>query len=125
MSFKPNNALIWCEIPVSDLDKAVTFYSKVFGYDLTIDTNGINPLAMLPTADGMGVAGHLYAGKPAASGSGPTVHLAVPDTLESAMAGWKDAGGTVLSEPIAIPPGRFAYGVDPDGNSVGMFEPAA
>ncbi|MFC6655736.1 hypothetical protein ACFQEX_09535 [Roseibium salinum] len=31
------------------------------------------------------------------------------------------AGGDVISDPIAIPGGRFAYGIDPDGNSIGMF----
>jgi predicted enzyme related to lactoylglutathione lyase len=31
------------------------------------------------------------------------------------------AGGKVVSDPIAIPAGRFAYCLDPDGNSFGLF----
>jgi len=35
----------WVEIPVTDMDKAVAFYNRVFGYDMTIDTAGPNPMA--------------------------------------------------------------------------------
>jgi predicted enzyme related to lactoylglutathione lyase len=34
-------------------------------------------------------------------------------------------GGKVLSPVITIPPGRFAYATDPDGNSIGLFEPVS
>ena len=30
-------------------------------------------------------------------------------------------GGTVVSPVIEIPAGRFAYCLDPDGNSIGLF----
>ena len=36
----------------------------------------------------------------------------------------KQAGGTVVSPIIQIPPGRFFYATDPDGNSIGLFEVA-
>ena len=32
-----------------------------------------------------------------------------------------EAGGKVVSDPISIPDGRFAYTLDPDGNSFGLF----
>lgn len=124
MTFKPANALVWCEIPVTDMDAAKAFYEAVFTYDLNLNEEGPNPMLELPF-EGPSVAGHLYPGKPASDGSGPTVHLAIPDKLEDAMARCEEAGGTVLSPPIAIPPGRFAYIQDLDGNSVGLFEPAA
>ena len=122
MSFKPQNALVWAEIPVGDLGRAVSFYNTVFGYALHVDESGPNPIAILPTADGKGTAGHLYQGKPAKDGTGATVHLATPDGLEAAVARFADAGGKVLSDPVTIPGGRFAYGLDPDGNSIGLFE---
>lgn len=115
--------VVWSEIPVSDMTRAVDFYNEVFGWEMRIDETGPNPMATL--GGNMNTAGgHLYPGKPAA-GNGPTVHVAVPDSLEAAVARCKAAGGTVLSEPIAIPPGRFAYALDPDGNSLGLFEAAA
>ena len=122
MSFTPDNALVWGEIPVRDLDRGMAFYSAVFGYELKSEDAGPNPLAFLPH-DQTGIAGHLYPGKPAAPGTGPTLHLAVPDTLEAAADRCWKAGGTVKSEPIAMPAGRFQYVEDPDGNSIGLFEP--
>lgn len=125
MTDHTNNALVWAEIPVTDMEKSVTFYSKVFGYTLTIDESGPNPMAVFPSKDAMGiVAGHLYPGKPASDGQGPTAHLTVPGKLEDAMARCTEAGGQVRSPIITIPPGRFAYAQDIDGNSIGLFEMA-
>ncbi len=121
MSFTPENFTVWAEIPVTDIDRAISFYNKVFNTDLKKDESGPNPMAMFPTATPGGVAGHLYTGKPAPEGSGPTVHLASPDKLEDALDRVKEAGGHVVSEPISIPAGRFAYCLDPDGNSIGLF----
>ena len=63
----------------------------------------------------------LIPGKPAPDGTGPTIHLACPDTLEDALERVTKAGGRVVSDPISIPAGRFAYCLDPDGNSIGVF----
>ena len=122
MSFSPANAVVWSEIPVTDLDRGMAFYSKVFGYELKVDNSCPNPIAFIPTKDADGVAGHLYPGKPASDGTGPTIHFEVPDTLEATADRCKAAGGTLIHEPITIPPGRFQYATDPDGNSIGLFE---
>lgn len=123
MSFRPKNTTVWAEIPVTDLEKSMTFYSAVTGCELTLDETGPNPMAIFQPEDmSAGVAGHLYPGKPAADGSGPTVHLATDASLEEAMTRVKDAGGVVLSPAISIPSGRFFYGQDLDGNSFGLFE---
>lgn len=56
--------IVWGEIPVTDMEKSVAFYNEVFGYQMTIDTSGPNPMAVL--GSGMNTAGgHLYPGKPA------------------------------------------------------------
>ena len=114
--------IVWGEIPVTDLEKSVAFYSEVFGYQMTIDTSGPNPMAVL--GSGMNTAGgHLYPGKPASDG-GSTIHLGLPDALEAGIARCTKAGGEVIGAPITIPAGRFAYAKDLDGNSIGLFEPA-
>ncbi len=117
--------VVWTEIPVTDLDRAQAFYSDVFGWQMARDDTGPNPMVLFST-DAAGVHGHLYPGMPAADGQGPTLHLMVSDTVEAAVDRVKAAGGTVLPIPvITIPPGRFAYAQDPDGNSLGLFEPKA
>ncbi len=125
MSFVPKYALVWCEIPTTDLEKSVAFYNAVMDYNLTINNDGPNPMALLPVEDmATGTGGHIYPGKPAGDGSGPTVHLAVPDTLDATAKRWKAEGGTVLSEAITIPGGSFIYATDLDGNSIGLFKAA-
>lgn len=113
--------VVWTEIPVTDIDKGTAFYSAVFGFTMQRDDTGPNPMVNF-TSDMSGISGHLYPGKPA-SGEGPTIHLALPGTLEDGIAKCAAEGGTVLSPAISIPPGRFAYALDPDGNSIGLFEP--
>lgn len=116
--------VVWSEIPVTDMAKAMEFYSAVFGYQLTLDDTGPNPMAVLGNMMS-GVGGHLYPGKPATDGQGPTIHLAVNGKVEDAAERVTKAGGTVLSPAIDIPPGRFIYAQDLDGNSLGLFEPKA
>lgn len=123
MSYLPQNFLVWGELPVSDLKKAVQFYAQVTGADLTIDESGPNPMAVFRRADGQsGVALHLYSGRPADKGTGPTLHIAAEGQVEQIMDRVKKAGGQVVSDPIRIPAGLFFYAIDPDGNSVGFFE---
>lgn len=120
MSAQP--IVVWSEIPVSDMKKAVAFYNEVFDWQMTIDESGPNPMAIL--GGNMNTAGgHLYPGTPA-SGDGPTVHIAVSDRLEDATIRCRKAGGKVIGDIVTIPPGRFVYANDPDGNSIGLFEPA-
>ena len=120
MTQKPT--VVWTEIPVRDLDKAQVFYETVFGFNMARDSSGPNDLVNFD-AEMSGIGGHLYPGVPAAE-NGPTLHLAVPDNLEAAIVRCKEAGGAVVSPAITIPPGRFAYATDPDGNSLGLFETA-
>lgn len=116
------NTCVWFEIPVTDLDRARAFYSAVLKRDLARHDEGPNPMVAFTDMSDAGVSGHLYPGKPAAPGTGPTIHLATPDGLDATAARVRDAGGAVLSDPIKIPFGSFFYATDPDGNSIGFFD---
>lgn len=120
MTYTPENFMIWFEIPVADFEKSVAFYNEVFKTQLTVQDAGPNPIAMFPVQEG-GRSGHLYPGKPAARGTGSTVHLACPDKLEDTMERLVNAGGEVVTDPIELPVGRFVYCLDPDGNSISLF----
>lgn len=123
----PPNAAVWFEIPVTNMGGGKALCAVVLDTELAVldtelkdDNTGPNPFAILPTSD-QGVAGHLYPGKPAASGAGNTVHFASPEPLEAALERVKQIGGEVTREIFTIPPGRLAYRLDPDGNSIGLF----
>ncbi|MGB3406697.1 MAG: VOC family protein [Jannaschia sp.] len=115
------HAIIWAEIPVRNLSKGRTFYESVLQVDMPVETMGPNETAVFPHTEAGGVSGHLYEGKPAGDGRGPSVSLVVRDALPDVMARVRAAGGTVLSEAITIPAGQFFYANDPDGNSISFF----
>ena len=119
---EPRHAVVWAEIPVTDLARAKAFYGAVLERELADEAGGPNPMARLPAGSEQAVAGHLYPGAPAPRGTGPTVHLSVAGRAEAAMERVREAGGTVVGEVVEIPAGRFFYALDPDGNSVGFFE---
>lgn len=125
MSFAPNNSIAWFELPVSDLDKGIAFYTAVTGATVRKEQMGPDETAVFKPADPMkGVAGHLYVGKPAGDGTGPTVHLYAQGKAEDIVEKVTAAGGKIVSPIVQIPPGRFFYATDPDGNSIGLFEAA-
>jgi len=118
--FTPVNAAVWFEIPVTDMARAKAFYGAVLQTQLKDDNTGPNPMSLFPAMNDLSVAGHLSPGKPA-KGTGSTIHLAAPEPLEDTLKRVGENGGKVVSDIVTIPPGRFAYCEDPDGNSVGFF----
>ncbi len=125
MRFVPQNMTVWIEIPVTDLRRAILFYETITGGSLKIQDMGGTEIAVFEVSEpASGVAGHLYQGKPSMPGQGATIHLATEGALEDTMTRVKKAGGQVVSDPHSLPEGRFAYCLDPDGNSIGVFEAA-
>ncbi len=124
MTHSPDNPVVWTEIPVRDIERGIAFYRAVFDFSLTLDESGPNPMAMFKS-DTTGVSGHIYPGTPSEGGKGPTIHMIVPDTLEAAADRCWKAGGTVQGDPFPLPSGRFQYAIDPDGNSIGLYQPTA
>lgn len=114
--------VVWTEIAVTDLPRATAFYAAVFRYPMIEQNMSGQPEVYFDNGMG-GASGHLYQGTP--STGGMVIHLAIPDRLEDAMTRCSEAGGQVTSPAIAIPHGRFCYAKDPDGNGIGLFEPAA
>ncbi|MBA3518851.1 MAG: VOC family protein [Rhizobiales bacterium] len=121
-SVTPEHSMVWFEIPVTDMERSKAFYATVLRTSFHDDNTGPNPMAIFATKNmESGLSRHLYPGKPAAEGNGNTIHLAAPEPLEEALQRVGESGGRVLSPILKIPPGRFAYCLDPDGNSIGLF----
>lgn len=121
MTYPVKDTVVWCEIPVTDLDHGIAFYSAVFDSEMKLTEMGPNPVSFFPKQGENDVSGHIYPGKPAQNGEGPSVHLHAPDTLEATVARAKEAGAEIIGPIIALPFGRFQYAIDPFGNSLGIF----
>ena len=116
------NAVAWFEIPVRDLDRAQTFYSRLLGAPLRREAMGANTLAVFPYNGGVG--GCLLAGADVVepSSSGTLVFLDAGPSLDGALARVDAAGGRVATPKVQLPDGMgcYAHITDTEGNRVGL-----
>lgn len=106
------------DIPVTDLAKAAEFYSGLFGWQIA-EVPGFEgyPMWQAPNQiSGGGLA-------PRSDGfTQPRSYVEV-DSIDETVAKAKDAGATVAMEKSEISPTSWwAVIVDPDGNSIGLYE---
>ncbi len=121
-----NNAVGWFEIPVSDMNRAMSFYETVL--DLKMDRNQMGPLDMawFPwKEDGLGSPGSLVHHeefyKPSADGV--LIYLtAHSGDLGNELARVEPAGGKVLQPKTKISDeyGFMALILDSEGNRVAL-----
>jgi len=116
------NALNWFEIPVSNFDRAKSFYEKVLGTVIEKLEMGPVTMGMLST-DQNAVGGaivHGDGGSP--SSNGTLVYLNGGDDLAPLLARVQQAGGTVMVPKTEIGNdfGFFARFLDSEGNKVGL-----
>jgi uncharacterized protein len=118
-----HGTLTWNELMTPDVDGALAFYEKIFGWK----GNNVGTAGMEYTEIKLGdraVGGAMkppMAGMPAAWG----VYFAVDDCDKAAEVA-QSKGGSVMQPPTDIPPGRFAVLVDPAGaffNVIKMAQP--
>lgn len=120
------NMVGWFEIPVSDMERAMTFYEKVF--DVTLSRNKIKEvdMAWFPyVKDGNGSAGTLVHNEEfyTPSQSGVLVYfMSRGDDLTVELSRVEEAGGKVLVEKTAISDehGFMAVFEDTEGNRVAL-----
>lgn len=117
------NALNWFEIPVTDFDRAVTFYNTVLGIDMRRqEFNGVmNGVLPYDSGDHRGVGGSLIHDprvKPARDGI--TVYLNVDGKMDAVLARVANAGGQIALPKTDIGMGHIALIIDSEGNRVGL-----
>ena len=118
-----SNALNWFEIPVTDMDRAQTFYETILGRTLRRENFGGEVLAVFPhDKPGAGGALQLAANSPAPAGSGVRIYLDCMPRIDAVLARVEAAGGTVVAPKSALPPGMgfIAHLRDTEGNEVGL-----
>jgi len=123
-------AVSWNELNTRDPEGAKAFYGAVFGWGFQDDDMGqMGIYTTLKLGEDMvgGILNMTERGVPEEIPPHWLAYFAVEDadaTIEQA----KQAGGSVMVEPIDIPPGRFAILTDPHGASfavIALNEPAA
>lgn len=113
------------ELSTNDIDAAIDFYSKLFGWRIEDADTGGGPRYWLINHDGAakGRNGGMRELSPEQEGVPP--HWMPYFTVESvsdAIEKVDGAGGTAHAGPIEIPSGRIAVLGDPQGPIFGIFE---
>jgi uncharacterized protein len=119
------HSFVWVDIPVSDLDRAILFYSGVLGHQVTREGGPGFQFGLLPHGNN-DVAGCVYVadGDNAPSRTGPLVYLNVDGRMEQAVEAVSQLGGQVLQAPHPIGPhGWRALVLDSEGNRVALHTP--
>lgn len=109
----------WFEIPVTDLDRAATFYGAVFQQTLA---SMEGPGSMRVFMNGEVPFGAVsISAENAASSTGVRIFLDAQGDLDGMLARVEKAGGTVALPKTSIGQyGFIAHIVDLDGNTVGL-----
>jgi hypothetical protein len=115
------NRVVWVDIPVLDLDRAIRFYSVVLGAPVKKEVTPGPVLGILPH-ENEAVSGCLIqkeGEKPA--GYGPLLYLNVEGRLDQALAAVSANGGKVIEPTHEIGPYGFrAIILDSEGNRVAL-----
>jgi predicted enzyme related to lactoylglutathione lyase len=115
------NTIVWCDIPVVDLDRAVRFYSAVLGKPVNKQEYPGMSIGLLPGTDA-DVTGCLHkSDTDRPSDHGLLVYLNCDGRLDDAVAAVTANGGKVLQAKHAIGPHGFrAILMDTEGNRVAL-----
>jgi predicted enzyme related to lactoylglutathione lyase len=117
---QPLGTPTWIDLGVPDLDRALTFYGSVFGWEFDVgpEEYGRYTTCLLR---GRRVTA-LSAMHDPGAGCFWNVYLATPDCDRTAERA-REAGGTLLSEPMDVmDQGRMAIVRDPVGAQFGLWE---
>lgn len=114
------NRIVWCDIPVADLDRASAFYRGVLAIGVdTVDFNG-TVFAIFEHDEGNGgclVPESGYAG----STKGPLIYMNVDRRIRDAVAQVEALGGKVLEAIHPIGPHGFrAIVLDSEGTRIAL-----
>jgi len=122
--------IVWADIPVKDLQRAIEFYGHVTGHLLTMMPGTDDTVAVISgAASGEGeriVSADLYVGG-TPSHEGTTIYLGSNGDIDGMLARVPEAGGRVLQEKqfMGDMVGWIAFVEDSEGNRIGIQQPGA
>lgn len=113
------NRAVWFDIPVSDLDRAASFYKAVLGVGVDKETYGDFSFCVIEHQDGNG--GCLVQSEAEIAAGGVMIYLNVNGRIRDAVSKVVPNGGTVIEDPHSIGPHGFrAVILDSEGNRVAL-----
>jgi len=114
--------MVWFEIPVLDMDRAVAFHEAVFQIKLTRQVVAGLDCAFLPE-DSATQGGFIKRDDFTPSTSGVAIYFEVGDEMEAVLERAAANGGRILYGKNLISPeiGYDAAFVDTEGNRVGLY----
>jgi predicted enzyme related to lactoylglutathione lyase len=116
------NQFVWVDIPVTDLDRAIAFYSAVLEAPVKREEfPGGVCIGVLPHV-GDNVSGCLFISETVQpSAHGPLVYLNCQDRLDAALAAVEPNGGKIIQGKESIGPyGWRALILDSEGNRLAL-----
>jgi uncharacterized protein len=116
------NPVSYFEIPVTDIDRAMAFYTTVFGVDFVRETVDGYDMALFPYAEnGTGASGALAKGDVyVPSKNGPILYFKVDD-IDGVLQRATQSGGGVLYAKKEVAPGLFVGEIqDSEGNRIAL-----
>lgn len=120
------NTICWTDIPVTNLERAIQFYSAVLGTAVTKQSMPGMEFGLLPHAN-ENVSGCLVQmadNKP--SEHGPLVYLSVEGRLDDALRAVRNGGGKVLKDKQPMGPYGFRAIIrDTEGNRMALHSQTA
>jgi uncharacterized protein len=125
------NPVVHFEMPYDNRQRMTKFYESAFGWHTQMLGEEMGNYVLATTTDSGedgpkrpgAINGGFFARKPDWPGQHPSVVIAVDD-IKAAVRKVRDAGGTVLGEPMEIPGvGHYVSFTDTEGNRVSMLQP--
>ncbi len=115
-----HNRVVWFDIPVADLDRAISFYERVLAIE--VDKQSFDGFEFATLAHAEGNGGCLVPNADGVSATqGPLIYLNVDGRLEEAVALVEDQGGSVTQSIHQIGPyGQRAVILDCEGNRLAL-----
>ncbi|MGN6492998.1 MAG: VOC family protein [Agriterribacter sp.] len=121
------NVITWFEIPVTDIDRAKTFYETILDIRMVKRADGSDEAVFFPfnpdvvQATSGRVTGVLSKSqKNSPSGSGTLVYINASPDLTEVLNKVEPAGGKIIVSKTRIPAGFIAIIIDTEGNRVGL-----
>lgn len=117
------HSLVWLDIPVRDLDRAMAFYNQILDWPI-VDYRPHQPMAVLRTAGGAVSAALIKLEDALPGAEGPLPYFNCSNRLEHAVSRVRPSGGQVVREIHGLEPFGFrAIVIDSEGNRIALHSP--